>query len=104
MANIDIIKVQEIQNYRLGGRRNSGGVVCLQMWLTCSIYRLKTGPPRRSAHQPPQLRGWLEKKDLSGCLAAARQTLRSCEGYWAATMSARLVTLPSSQFDYGFFP
>src|ERR1044072_3832711 len=104
MANIDIIKVQEMQKYKLEGRRNSGGVVCLQMWLKCSIYRLKTGAPRSCAHQPSQLRGWLEKKDLSGCLAAARQTLLSCEGYQAAIRSASLVTLPSSQFDYGFFP
>ena len=44
------------------------------------------------------------KMGLQGVLAAANTDPRSCELYWAATMSENLVTLPSSQFDYGFFP
>jgi len=97
MASIDIIKVQEMQKYGVGRRRNSGGVVCLQMWLKCSIYRLKTGDPRSCVHLPSQLRGVHAQIHQPGGLAAARPTLRSCEGYEAATFwSVDLVTLPTS--------
>src|ERR1044072_4006934 len=102
MASIDIIKLQEMQKYGVGRRRNSGGVVCLQMWLKCSIYRLKTGDPRSCVHLPSQLRGVHAQIHQPGGLAAARSTLRSCEGYEAATFwSVDLVTLPtSSLFKY----
>src|ERR1044072_4115952 len=72
MASIDIIKVQEMQKYGVGRRRNSGGVVCLQMWLKCSIYRLKTWDPRSCGHLPSQLRGVYAQNGSSGCA-------RSCE-------------------------
>src|ERR1044072_8891997 len=97
MASIDIIKVQEMQKYGVGRRRNSGGVVCLQMWLKCSIYRLKTGDPRSCVQLPSQLRG------VHAQLSPTRGP-RSCETnpsqlrqLRAATFwSVDLVTLPTS--------
>src|ERR1044072_1759266 len=67
MASIDIIKLQEMLKYSVGRRRNSGGVVCFQMWLKCSIYRLEAGGSRSCEYLPSQLRGVYAQNGSSGC-------------------------------------
>src|ERR1044072_1894201 len=72
MASIDIIKLQEMQKYGVGRRRNSGGGVCLQMGLKCSIYRLEAGGSRSCEHLPSQLLGGYAQNGSS-------ESPRSCE-------------------------
>src|ERR1044072_2853556 len=97
MASIDIIKLQEMQKYGVGRRRNSGGVVYLQMWLKCSNYRLEAGGYRSCVQLPSQLRAGHAQMHQPRGIAATKTNLRTYEGYEAATFwSVDLVTLPTS--------